>query len=394
MKILYIHNNYSGNNSGEEHAAEGIVNLLKQNGHSVDWYRRSSEELNFSVLKKALAFFAGVWNPIVVKQVQQKLLEFQPDVVQVQNLYPLISPAILRTIKKAGIPLVMRCPNYRLFCPNGLHLDTKGKVCEKCLTTGRELHCVLKNCENSRLKSTGYALRNFTARKLWGILKQADMYIVQSEFQRRKFIQNGIPAHKLAVVPGLTPQIEENTYKLGESVSFVGRVSAEKGIDEFVEAARLNPEISFVVAGSVDKNLESLPKESPPNVQWLGFVKGRDLDELYRNSRIIVVPGKWYEGFPNVITRAMQHAKPVITSNLGAMASIIDHEQNGLLVEPGNSFELGTAIRNLYMNPLNCELYGKNGRIKANENYSSTQIYKGLMDIYDSVLNDKAINKH
>lgn len=393
MKILYIHNNYANNNSGEEHAAEGIVSLLKANGHEVDWYRRSSADLT-SPIKKISSFFTGIWNPAAVKALKKKLDEFQPDIVQVQNLYPLISPAILKTIKKRGIPIVMRCPNYRLFCPNGLHLDNKGKVCEKCLSGGRELNCILKNCEKKAFKSWGYAIRNFTARIIWGILKYPDNYIVQSKFQKAKFIKNGIPGHKITIVPGLTPDIRQNgNLKSQNLVSFVGRVSLEKGIEEFIEAAKHLPEISFAVAGSVSPSLSYLREKSPANIIWTGYLKGQKLDDLYQQSQIIIIPGKWYEGFPNVITRAMKHGKPVITSKLGAMASIIDHEVNGLLVEPGSSTELGKAIQKLHQDPQTCLQYGMKGKQKAEENYSSEKIYTILNQTYNSLLSSRSKRK-
>lgn len=386
MKILYIHNNYASNNSGEEHAAEGIVNLLRANGHIVDWYRRSSHELAQSFYKKVFAICTGVWNPAAVKQVKEKLQTFKPDVVQVQNLYPLISPAILKAIKKSGIPVVMRCPNYRLFCPNGLHLDPKGQVCEACLSFGREIHCIRKNCEKNWIKSMGYALRNYTARKYWGILKNVDHYIVQSDFQKQKFAKNGIANEKITVVPGLTPEISATeSHSTGSLVSFVGRVSVEKGILEFIEAARMLPNISFAIAGGVDSSLLHLQKESTQNITWHGFLKGTALDALYSKSQIIVIPGKWYEGFPNVITRAMMHRKPVITSNLGAMASIIEHERNGLLVEPGNATALAEAISKLHSNTVLCKKYGEKGFTKAQKLYSSEAIYSILMEIYNKV---------
>ncbi|MFC5191152.1 glycosyltransferase family 4 protein [Algoriphagus aquatilis] len=385
MKILYIHNSYAGNNSGEEHAAEGLAYLLTQNGHEVSWYRRSSDEIAQSKFGAVKAFFTGIYNPVAVAEIKRILEDFKPDLVQIQNIYPLISPAIFGMIKKMGIPIVMRCPNYRLFCPNGLHLDTKGKVCESCLGKGREWNGVSKNCESSRLKSTGYALRNFFARAFWKIQDDVDAFIVQSEFQKQKFIQNGIPEKKLFIVPGLTPSVPKNETKLGDLVSFVGRISPEKGIIEFLEAARNLPEITFAIAGGVDESFQGLVKSSPPNVQWKGYLKGNELDQFYQDSRIIVVPGKWYEGFPNVITRAMQHSKPVITSNLGAMASIIDHEINGLLVEPGHSSQLSTVIGRLYNNPELCKQFGKAGFLKAQENYSREIIYQNLLNVYSSL---------
>ncbi len=392
MKILFVHNNYASNNSGEEHASQGLADLLTMNGHTVDWFRKSSDVISDSFKMKIAAFFLGVYNPSAVKQLKKKILEFEPDVIQIQNLYPFISPAVIRLGEKLNTPIVMRCPNYRLFCPTGLHLDGKGNVCESCLSGSRELNCVIKNCENNAFKSLGYALRNFVARRFWGITKNVDAYIVQSEFQKQQFVENGIPSDRLVIVPGLTPEIayindgEEDT-----TVSYVGRVSEEKGIHEFIEAARQLPNISFNVVGSYSKDYELLKESSPSNVVWTGFISGNELDQLYSASRIIVVPGKWYEGFPNVITRAMKHGKPVITSDLGAMASIIDHRENGLLVPPGDPTALAHAIGLLYNDKKLCETYGMAGQHKANTLYTEERIYARLMSVYKNVSNKYAI---
>lgn len=384
MKILFIHNDYA-RPSGEEHAAEALAALLERQGHEVAWYRRGSVELEGRPLKRAWAFFTGIYNPKAQREVQKALLAFEPDLVQVQNLYPLISPAVLIPIRKAGIPIVMRCPNYRLFCPNGLHLDNRGKICEQCTGPGRELHCIRKNCERSLAKSTGYALRGWAARKFWKLHRLIDVFIVQTEFQREKFIANGIPREKVEIVPGLTPEIPRVAKEgIGELVSFVGRISPEKGIQEFLQAARSLPHIPFAVAGHVPGVHEKFKRDSPPNVKWFGFLKGAALDGLYQNTRIVIVPGKWYEGFPNVITQAMKHGKPVITSNLGAMGSIVDHDRNGCLVEPGHAGDLARAIDRLYGDGPRCRAYGENGREKALGQYSEKVVYSNLLSAYRS----------
>lgn len=385
MRILFVHNDYM-RPSGEEHAIDALADLLEKNGHKVAWYRRSSTEMKGKPLKKLWAFFSGIYNPFAVWEIRKKLAVFRPDIVQIQNLYPFISPAVIRTIKREGIPIVMRCPNYRLFCPNGLHLDNRGEICEKCTKRGRELNCVKKNCEKDILKSLGYALRGFTARKIWDIHKTIDTYIVQTEFQKQKFVHNGIAPTKIKIVHGLTPKIKETKEsEIGDVVSFVGRVSPEKGIHEFLQAAQELPKIPFAVVGRIDDAYKYLKRESPRNVKWCGFLRGNSLYWAYQRSRIIVVPGKWYEGFPNVITRAMGHGKPVITGNIGAMASIVDHAKNGLLVEPGNGKALAKAIDQLYFNPGLCSVYGKNGEEKA-KMYSEDQIYSNLISIYNHLL--------
>ncbi len=228
----------------------------------------------------------------------------------------------------------------------------------------------------------GYALRNAFARISHLIRNNVDVFIVQSEFQKQKFISQGIPAERIGVLAGISPNIKVNDdSRLGEWVSFVGRVSAEKGIDEFMEAARMNPEIPFRVAGNIDINYV-IPYRLPENLEFVGFKKGDDLDRFYLDSRIIVVPSKWYEGFPNVIVCAMLHKKPVITTNIGAMQSIIDHEQNGLLVPPANVSALADAVRSLYNDTDRVRMYGENGYVKASIQYSREQIYSDLIDIY------------
>ncbi len=394
LKILFIHNNYANNNSGEEHAAEALKKVLEANGHQVRWFRRFSDVINNSFSKKVQAFFSGIYNPSAVRELKVLLDDFQPDVVQVQNLYPFISPGIVKTIKRRGIPLVMRCPNYRLFCPTGLHLDRKGKICEQCLSGSRELNCLRKNCEDDLAKSFGYALRNFVARTFWKVTETMDAYIVQTAFQRQKFIDNGIPAEKLFIIPGLVPDIK--TVHQEESpkyVTFIGRISEEKGILEFLEAAKLLPDIPFVVVGGLSELGKALTYGSPKNVVWRGFVSGKALEAVYTASRMVVVPSKWYEGFPNVITQAMKHGKPVITSNLGAMSNIIDHDETGLLVPPGDSLALAKAIKDLYLNESKATELGENAFNKAKMLYNSSKVYDELIVLYETLLIERTKNK-
>jgi len=389
MKVLYVHNEYA-RPSGEEHAAGELVSLLREHGHEVRWFTRSSAEIADSTFGKIKALVAGIYNPFSARDLNKVLDEYKPDIVHVQNLYPLLSTAIFKPIKKRKIPVVMRCPNYRLFCPTGLSLDPQGRVCERCWK-GNELNCAIRNCMGSRLKSTGYALRNAFARISGMIRDNVDIFIVQSDFQKQKFISQGIPTERIGVLAGISPNINVTDHsQLGKWVSFVGRVSAEKGIDEFIGAARLNPGIPFRVAGNIDINYE-VPYRLPENLEFVGFKKGDDLDRFYIDSRIIVVPSKWYEGFPNVIVRGMLHKKPVITTNIGAMRSIIDHKQNGLQVPPANVTALADAIHNLYADTAAIKEYGENGYNKATKLYSREQIYSDLMEIYDKACRRNSI---
>lgn len=384
MKILFIHNDYS-KPSGEEAASYELARIMEEHGHEVRWFKKTSADIN-GVREKIKAFFCGIYSRKAVKELSVVLDEFHPDAVQIQNLYPFISTSIFKPLKKRGIPVVMRCPNYRLFCPNGLCLDLQSRICEKCFGAGKEFWCFYKNCVGTRLKSLGYALRGWYARVSKNILENVNVFIVQSEFQKSKFVAQGINADKIVIVPGIAPTVEvPDVWNPGDFVSFVGRVSVEKGIDEFINAARLNPNYPFKVAGNIDAAYH-IPDDLPQNVEFIGFLKGKDLDAFYLKSRIIVVPSKWYEGFPNVIVRGMLLGRAIITSNIGAMPSIIRNKENGLLVPPADSNALSTAIKDLYGDIERCKQFAQCAMRDVAKKYSRDKIYEILSQMYNNLV--------
>ena len=385
MRILFIHNEYA-KMSGEEQSVINLTRLLIEHGHTVELLRRSSAEISDSLSGKVKSFFTGIHNPCAVKTVRKKIEEFKPDIVQIQNLYPLFSPSIIPAVKKMGIPVVMRCPNYRLFCPNGLCYDAGGRICEQCLG-GHEWNCFQKNCLESRVKSLGYTVRNIAARVTGRILNHVDTFIVQTEFQRKKFIDQGIPEDKLAILPGIAPKMEPppENWPTGNTVTYIGRVSTEKGIFDFLKAAEKLPDIPFTIAGSYD-DYPDLPQKSPKNVKWLGFLSGNELRQAYLDARIVVVPSRCYEGFPNVIVTAMMLERPVIATDLGAASTIITHDTDGRLFPFNNIEALTSSISELYNDVSACQRLALKGHESATARFSAESVYETLLSIYQKLL--------
>lgn len=379
MRILMVHNSYA-RPSGEEHAVHAIAELLASRGVEVSWFMKSSADLAGSFTGNIRAFFSGFHSPASRAEFS-RILDTDPvDVVQIQNLFPQISPAILKPCRDRGIPVVMRCPNYRLFCPQGLFLS-RGRVCERC-AAGREWWCALRNCTGSIPKSIAYAARGAWVRLARALLDNVSTFIVLSEFQRRKFIEYGIPAGRIAIVPNFetVPPCEEADGP-GETVSFVGRVSPEKGIGQFIEVARRLPQYSFTVAGEC-ASMSRIVDTAPPNVTFYGFLSGGALDEFYRRTRILVCPSLWYEGFPNVVARAMAAGKPVIACRLGAMPEIVLDQETGLLFDPGDIDSLTGRIRALHEDRDRCRAMGDAGRAKIERDFSPSAACEKLMSIY------------
>jgi hypothetical protein len=225
MKFLMVHNDY-GAPSGEEIQFYLIKDILELNGHEVRVYSRSSAEIPAMMLGKLRAFCAGIYNPFSRKRVAALIDEFRPDAVLIKNLFPFISPAILPVCRRMGVPVIMFVANYRLMCPNGLHMN-KGRTCEKCLG-GREYNCVVNNCEGSLFKSTGYALRSGVARLAGFYRKNVTAYVCASRFLRQRMIDAGFDAHRLHLIPNVVPEqptVDESNAAFAGYVGYVGRIS-------------------------------------------------------------------------------------------------------------------------------------------------------------------------
>jgi len=380
MRVLFVHNDYAAP-SGEEHAVEAISGLLRSHGHEILWIRKSSAGLGGSRFQQVRAFLSGIHSRSSSAEMAALLDDRPVDVVYVQNLYPWISPSIFAPCRARNVPVVMRCPNYRVFCPNGLHL-CRGQICERCLG-GREWWCVLRNCEGSLSKSLGYALRNAAARIRRTILDGVTTFIVLSEFQKARFAACGIPDDRIGVLPNqATAGKPDEASSESTFVSYVGRLSPEKGLGLFVDVARSMPSVPFAVAGDTS-GMPELVRRSPPNVKYMGFLGGRELEDFYCRTRVLVVPSLCFEGFPNVIAAAMLRRIPVVCSRLGGLPEIVEDGRTGLLSQPGNADELKSKVGWLLERPTEAAKMGRAGHEKALRCYSPERVYAKLVSILE-----------
>lgn len=382
MKILLIHNKY-GKFSGEEAVVETQLNLLREKGHDVITYFRSSEELDHITNGKLKAFFSAFYNKKCIKAIQEIITKEKPDVAHVHNLYPLISPAILPAIKKMGVPVVMTVHNYRLLCPNGLFY-TNGAICEKCTGPAKELNCITQNCEDSLFKSTGYALRNLWARTRRYYLNHVDTYLCLTEFQKQKLISNEFQDSKCIVVPNIynkpiTPidyDVKQRHY-----IAFAGRLSPEKGLPVLMAAAKELPDIQFRLAGAMrpgyDKQLDI-----PKNVKLLGMLNAEEMKSFYTNARLYLHTSVCYEGFPMVFPEAMAYQLPIIAPNMAGYPEIAEHNFNGLLFTPEDVPHLVETISKVWNNNNTLSTLANNGFNKLKAKYTKNAYYEALAKVY------------
>lgn len=368
MKVLIVHNDY-GKYSGEEAVVDKMAAMLPAIGYEVAQLRMTTADARESLMGKIRGFVSGIYCPGGVKAMREAIRRESPDVVNVHNLYPFISPAALKECRKAGVPVVMTVHNFRIMCPTGLFMRDN-RPCEMCLERGNEWGCVKYTCEHSRLKSIGYAARNAVARIGRYYRDYVDMFACITDFQRRKLIQAGFPPEKIVVIPNSMDVPPLTDYEAGNYVAYSGRISREKGVDMIIEAARRHPDIPFKLAGAVRDT--DLVADLPSNVELTGYLSGEKLRDFYANARFFVMASRWYEGFPMTILEAARFAKPMVAPDHGGFTEIIGRGEDaiGMLVSPGNSDSLSDAIYELWRSSSKTQQLGRKAYDKLKHTYS------------------------
>ena len=373
MKILIVHNDY-GKPSGEEAVVDKMKTLLEKQGIEVCYYRCSSETLKNNLAGKAKGFLHGIYSHTGISGLRQAIHTHKPDIINIHNLYPLISPAALFECKKANLPVVMTIHNYRLICPTGLFMRN-GIPCEYCLEKGNEWGCIKFNCEHSKAKSIGYALRNYTARITGAYRKNVDVFACITRFQRKKLITAGYDEKKIVVIPNSVETPASYIPTEGRYIAYVGRLSHEKGFDILLEVAKRHPEIEFKFAGEIREEITS---PIPQNAQLLGKLERKELNAFLRDARFVVIPSRCYEGFPVTILEAAGLGKTTICPNHGGFTEIIGKGKRsiGILFQPNQTEDLEKKVLDLWHSPEKAKELGEKAFRKLYSEYDFGTIAK------------------
>jgi glycosyltransferase involved in cell wall biosynthesis len=169
---------------------------------------------------------------------------------------------------------------------------------------------------------------------------------------------------------------------------FVGRLSAEKGLDTLLKAWRiLEGRLSLKILG--DGPLAPMVREaaaSHPAIQWLGSQPLESVYAVLDKAICLVLPSQCYEGFPRVVVEAFAKGLPVVASNLGAMAEVVTHECTGLHFTPGDPVDLVAQVQWLLSNPLEQQRMSRAARREYEDKYTVAANYRALMAIYELAL--------
>ena len=162
-------------------------------------------------------------------------------------------------------------------------------------------------------------------------------------------------------------------------IGWIARVTGVKNPLRALEVALAIPDAHFVMAGGGDL-LETIRAAAPGNVTVLGWADARD---LFGVSDIVLSTSE-NEGMPIALIEAQLAGKPVVATNVGAVAEVIANGETGYVVAT-KTVDLVAAINKLITNPQLRERFGVVATVRATSLFSVERMINAHLELYQSL---------
>jgi glycosyltransferase involved in cell wall biosynthesis/ribosomal protein S18 acetylase RimI-like enzyme len=180
------------------------------------------------------------------------------------------------------------------------------------------------------------------------------------------------------------------------AVGMVGRLVAEKGVGEFVEAARLvRTNATFFVIGPNDPDKgdavgqQLLDAGRNAGVQFLGM--RRDIDALYGALDVFVLPS-YREGFPRAAMEAAASGLPLVLTDIRGCRQVVEDGSNGFLVPVRDPAAIAEAIQLLSEDPELRDRMGDASARKARVEFDEKKVVEIVMTAYRELADAKGLS--
>jgi glycosyltransferase involved in cell wall biosynthesis len=323
------------------------------------------------------------------KEFAKILDEERPDIVHMHAFTREVSLRLLREAKRRGIKVIFTYHTPTVSCQRGTLLRWAAEVCDgkldarACAACTLHSHGLSKTCSiilgnlpksacdlvGSAGLSGGFwtavrmtslvALRHATFHAL---MEDADRIVALCQWTKDLLVRNNVPVEKITVSrhgifadsprTGIRNEGDKPQTAPPIRIAFLGRMDRTKGPDILIRALRSLPEapIELHLYGIVQdpsnaEYLDQLKKLAgmDSRISLLPAVPGEQVVSLLQSYHLLAVPSRWLETGPLVALEAFAAGTPVVGSNLGGIAELIEHEVNGMLVET-DSVEAWTHV--------------------------------------------------
>jgi len=233
------------------------------------------------------------------------------------------------------------------------------------------------------------------------ILGFKNTYSIYQNIDDQKLLAGvgGLTNKKSIVIRG--SGVESNLYLPDENKTYppivilASRMLIDKGIHEFVKAARIIKEkhidAQFILVGMTDTENHSAISEIELQqwqqegiIEWWGH---RDnVVEILRKSTIACLPS-YREGMPKFLLEAASVGLPIVTTDVPGCREVVINNENGYLVPPKNSEALASAIEKLLSDKTLRRKMGKKGRELVEREFDIEKVVEQIVSLYKRILN-------
>jgi glycosyltransferase involved in cell wall biosynthesis len=287
------------------------------------------------------------------KAIFEKIVdEFRPDFVSVHYIQGL-GFNILTSIGKRNLPAAVTFHDLSLACIK-MSMFVDGKECEG-LCTSCALSAKVKMSYVRGVKRIGFISPSKAV-----LDKMLSLQPI-SQYPRAH-----IPNARRYPAP-------QTSYRQSDKFRFVyvGRLTEAKGVNVLLEALEpLVPDYDFTLKMvGTGPEAETL-RERYAGQNWISFtghVPADQVPEIMADSDLLFVPSIWLENSPGVVIQALGLSLPVMGSDKGGIPELVQHNENGILVPPGDVAAWRSATKSLLDDPERLRVLRENAKRGAAE---------------------------
>lgn len=397
MNVLMI-NSFLHPRGGDTTCMFTAARALRAAGHTVAFFAMrhpdnlpAEEEPHFPPWNaperpRPATLAAALWSRDAAARIGRLLERRRFDVAHAHHLHRHLSPSVLAELRRRGVPAVWTLHDYELICPSGL-LYAERALCTRCVG-GDTSHAIRLRCKKDSLVKSAFVAAEKALHRWIGAADLADRLICPSRFLMERVREAGVAADRLLHLPNPVdpPEIGDPVAEPGEPPGLVlaGRLTAEKGVEEAVEAARRLPGAILHVCGEGPERAR-LERRLPDRVRWHGHLPVSEVGRRIGAARAVLVPSRWPENQPYAVLEAQARGVPVIASRVGGIPELIEDGRTGLLVPPGDPAALAAAADRLLRDPAGAAALGARARRGVAAIHDPAQHAKRLVEIYGTL---------
>ncbi len=249
---------------------------------------------------------------------------------------------------------------------------------------------VVVYCPHGWAFARGGALRPMVVAVERLLAAVTDRIVCVSRAEEAEGIAAGIPAARLSVVRnGIAaappePPAREAPRTGPLRILFVGRFDRQKGFDVFLDIMwRLGESaegfaVGDFLVGQADDSLAM-----PDNVTLLGWRSRADVQLLYRQADLLLMPSRW-EGLPLVALEAMRSGLPIFSTRAGGLEEVVEDGVTGRFFDIDDPDAAAAAIRGTSRARL--ADYAERGRLRFQDRFTSERMNREILEVYAELL--------